>query len=73
MSNVHLHPRHSPRFYSAVDNVVLGIRDAKLESELGKLGEGEWNQIIVDAVVTELRAPNTGLRTVLKRLRGRAT
>ena len=36
-------------------------------------GEGEWNQIIVDAVVTELRAPNTGLRTVLKRLRGRAT
>ena len=72
MSKVYLHPRHYPRFYSAVDNVVCGIRDASLESELGKLGENDWNQIIVDAVVTELRAPRTGLYTVLNRLRQRA-
>ena len=72
MNNVYLHPRHCPRFCSAVDRVVLGIRDASLESELCKLGESEWNQIIVEAVVTELRAPNTGLRTVVKRLCGRA-
>jgi len=57
MSKVYLHPRHCRRFYSAVDNVVCGIRDASLESELGKLGENECTQIIVDAVVTELRAP----------------
>ena len=31
MSNVYLHPRYCGRFYSAVDNVVLGIRDASLE------------------------------------------
>ena len=68
MSNVYLHPRYCGRFYSAVDNVVHGIRDANLEGELGQLGESEWDQIIVDAVVTELRAPRTGLRAVVKRL-----
>ena len=69
MSKVHLHPRYCGRFYSAVDNVTLGIREAQLENELGQLGEAEWNQTIVDAVVTELRAPRTGLRAVVKRLR----
>ena len=69
MSKVYLHPRHCGRFQAAVDNVVLGIRDANLVSELGKLGEAEWNQVIVDAVVTELRAPSTGLRAVVNRLR----
>jgi len=39
MSNIYLHPRHCRRFYSAVDNVVQGIRGANLESELGRLGD----------------------------------
>jgi hypothetical protein len=69
MSKVYLHPRHCSRFQSAVDNVVLGIRDADLEDELGRLGQNEWNQTIVDAVVAELRTPNTGLRAVVSRLR----
>ena len=69
MSNIYLHPRHCRRFYSAVDNVVQGIRGANLESELSRLGENEWKQTIVDAVVTELRAPSTGLTAVVKRLR----
>ena len=70
MSNICLHPRHCRRFYSAVDNVVQGIRGANLESELSRLGENEWNQTIVDAVVTELRAPSTGLTAVVKSYAG---
>ena len=70
MSNIYLHPRNCRRFYSAVDNMVQGIRGANHESELSRLGENEWNQTIADAVVTELRAPSTGLTAVVKSYAG---
>ena len=41
MSNVHLHPRNCRRFYSAVDNMVQGIREASLRANW--VGSGKTN------------------------------
>jgi hypothetical protein len=49
--------------------VVSGIRRADLEGWLAKLGETEWNNLIVEAVKTELIQPRSGVATVLKLLR----
>ena len=69
MRKVLLHPAHCRRFHAAVDRVVLGIRDANLEAPLAELGEDQWKDAIVEAVVTELQAQSTGLRAVVNRLR----
>jgi hypothetical protein len=69
MSNVVLHPSYYPRLNAAIDNVVSGIRRADLEKWLAPLGETEWNNVIVEAVKTELVQPSTGVATVLKLLR----
>jgi hypothetical protein len=69
MGNVVLHPQYYSRLDSAIDSVVSGIRRADLKKWLAKLGETEWNDLIVEAVKTELIQPGSGMATVLKLLR----
>jgi hypothetical protein len=69
MHNRILHPSYHSRVNSAVDHVVESIRRAKLEERLARLGESEWNELIVEAVRTELAQPWSGVATVLKMLR----
>ena len=69
MGKVVLHPKYYLRLSAAIDSVVEGIKRADLEKWLAKLGEDEWNHVIVEAVKTELAQPSTGVPTVLKMLR----
>jgi hypothetical protein len=69
MGNVILHPKYYPRLNAAIDNVISGIRRADLEKWLARLGETEWNNVIGEAVKTELMQPRSGVATVLKMLR----
>jgi hypothetical protein len=69
MGNVVLHPEYYRRLNAAIDSVVSGIRRTALEKWLAKLGETEWNNLIVEAVKTELIQPRSGVTTILKILR----
>ena len=69
MSKVVLHPKYYPRLNTAIESVVSGIRRANLEEWLARLGETEWNNVIVEAVKTELMQPSMGVATVMKLLK----
>jgi hypothetical protein len=69
MSNVITYPSSNTRIDLAIDRIFSSIRYAKLEHRIARLSEGDWGDLITDAVVSELRAPSSGFGVVLKMLR----
>ena len=72
MSNVILHPSYHSRVNSAIDSVVTSIRRTNLKSRLACLADGDFIDVIQDAVRGELIQPSSGFGIVLKRLRAAA-
>jgi hypothetical protein len=69
MSNVIAYPSSNTRIDLAIDRIFSSIRCANLEQRIARLSEGEWGDLITDAVASELRAPSSGFGVVLKMLR----
>jgi hypothetical protein len=69
MSNVVTYPSSNTRIDTAIERMFSSIRHARLEHRIGGLSDGDWGDLITDAVVSELRDPSSGFGVVLKSLR----
>lgn len=69
MSNVVVYPSSEAIIYGAIDNVYSSIRRANIDDRIAKLGDSEWGDLMMEAVVRELREPFSGLGAILTILR----